>query len=253
MKKSMNTDTTEEISKMKADLDTTMNSVKTLMDDFYYFMNGTKTKSAITPDPKEQETSTWKTQQTVARPLKEIILEAGAEQKKEQDEDLRRKRNIIIYKAPESKATNPKDRYNQDLTIVNQLCGSIDVDCTKVKQCTRLGRKLDDQKESEQQTRPLLVTFDTINDADLMLKNLTKLKFANEDLRQLRVTPDRSLKERENVRFLVQRAKNLTAEEPGDYIHIVRGDRILRVRKRVKTQEPLTDTNATNSASGSGM
>ena len=58
-----------------------------------------------------------------------------------------------------------------------------------------------------------MVTFDTINNADLMLKNLTKLKFANENLRQLRVTPDRSLEERENVRFLVQRAKNLTAEE----------------------------------------
>ena len=156
---------------------------------------------------KDNETSTWKTQPTVARPLKEIILEAGAEQKKEQNEDLRRRKNVVIYRAPESKATNSKDRYDQDLEIVNQLCGSIDIDFTTVKQCTRLGRKPDDQ--SEQQTRPSLVTFDTINNADLMLKNLTKLKFANEkNLRQLRVTPDRSLKERENVRFLVQRAKN---------------------------------------------
>ena len=98
-----------------------------------------------------------------------------------------------------------------------------------------------------------MVTFDTINNADLMLKNLTKLKFANENLRQLRFTPDRSLKLRENVRFLVQRAKNLTAEESGDYIHIVRGDRILRVKKRLKTQEVSTDTNVNNSTSGSGM
>ena len=247
----MNTGTTDEISKMKVDLDTTMNSVKTLMDDFYYFMNGTNVKSGVTSESKDNEPSTWKTQPTVARPLKEIILEAGTEQKKEQDEDLRRRKNVVIYRAPESKATNSKDRYDQDLEIVNQHCGSIDIDCTTAKQCTRLGRKPDDQ--SEQQTRPLLVTFDTINNADLMLKNLTKLKFANENLRQLRVTPDRRPKERENVRFLVQRAKNLTSEESGDYIHIVRGDRILRVKKRLKTQEVLTDTNVNNSTSGSGM
>ena len=145
MKKPVNTGTTDEISKMKVDLDTTMNSVKTLMDDFYYFMNGTKVKSGVTPESKDNETSTWKTQPTVARPLKEIILEAGAEQKKEQDEDLRRRKNVVIYRAPESKATNSKDRYDQDLEIVNQLCGSIDIDCTTVKQCTRLGRKPDDQ------------------------------------------------------------------------------------------------------------
>ena len=96
MKKPVNTGTTDEISKMKVDLDTTMNSVKTLMDDFYYFMNGTKVKSGVTPETKDNETSTWKTQSTVARPLKEIILEAGAEQKKEQDEDLRRRKNGYV-------------------------------------------------------------------------------------------------------------------------------------------------------------
>ena len=230
MKKPVNAGTTDEISKMKVDLDTTMNSVKTLMDDFDYFMNGTKVKSGVTHEPKDNETSTWKTQPTVARPHKEIILETGAEQKKEQDEDLRRRKNVVIFRAPECKATNSKDRYDQDLEIVNQLCGSIDIDSTTVKQRTRLGRKPDDQ--SEQQTRPLFVTFDMINNADLILMNLTKLKFANENLRQLRVTPDRSVKERENVRFIVQRAKNLTSEESGDYIHIVRGDQLLRENPR---------------------
>ena len=115
---------------------------------------------------------------------------------------------MVIYRAPDSKATNSKDRYDQDLEKVNELCGSIDIDCTTVEQCTRLGRKPDDQ--SEQQTLLLLVTFDTINNADLMLKNLTKLKFSNENLRQLRVTPDRSLKERERKRsFLSSTGKKL--------------------------------------------
>ena len=82
LKKPVNNGTTDEISKMKVDLETTMNSVKTLVDDFYYFMNGTNVKNGVTPESKDNETSTWKTQPTVARPLKEISLEAGAEQKK---------------------------------------------------------------------------------------------------------------------------------------------------------------------------
>ena len=65
-----------------------------------------------------------------------------------------------------------------------------------------------------------------------MMKSLTKLKFAEDEIRQLRVTPDRSIKERQNVRFLVQRAKNLTTEEPGNFIHIFRGNKIIKVKKR---------------------
>ena len=37
-----------EITKMRNDLDKTVDSVKSLMEDFYYFMNGTKTKSQPT-------------------------------------------------------------------------------------------------------------------------------------------------------------------------------------------------------------
>ena len=65
-----------------------------------------------------------------------------------------------------------------------------------------------------------------------MMKSLTKLKFAEDEIRQLRVTPDRSMKERESVRFLVQRVKNLITEESGNFIHIVRGNKIIKVKKR---------------------
>ena len=65
-------------------------------------------------------------------------------------------------------------------------------------------------------------------------EKLTKLKFAEVEIRQLRVTPDRSMKERENVRFLVQQAKNLLTEEPGNFKHIVRGNKIIRVKKTEK-------------------
>ena len=87
-----------------------------------------------------------------------------------------------------------------------------------------------------------------------MMKSLTKPKIAQDEIRQLRVTPDRSMKERESVRFLVQRAKHLTTEEPGNFIHIVRGNKIIKVKKREieKLQRTMPETENILS-SGSGM
>ena len=53
----------------------------------------------------------WKVEPQVTKPLKDIILEAGAEQKREEEEDLRRKKNLIIQQAPESQARDSKKGY----------------------------------------------------------------------------------------------------------------------------------------------
>ena len=87
-----------------------------------------------------------------------------------------------------------------------------------------------------------------------MMKKLTKLKFAEDEIRQLRITPDKSLKERENIRFLVQQAKKLTAEEPGNFIHIVRGKKIIRVKKiEIEVLQRTTPETENILSSGSGM
>ena len=69
MKEASAPESTEFVSKMKCDLDKTVNSVKCLMDDFYYFMNG---KKRMKPN--------------VTKSLKDITLEASAEQKREEEE-----------------------------------------------------------------------------------------------------------------------------------------------------------------------
>ena len=62
------------------------------------------------------------------------------------------------------------------------------------------------------------------------------------------------MKEREKIRFLVQRAKNLTAEEPGNFIHIVRGNKIIRVKKReIEVLQKTTPDTENILSSGSGM
>ena len=250
MKNAVTPKTHQDISKVRTDLDKTVDSVKFLMEDFYYFMNGTKNKAQPTMG---SNANPWKIEPNVTKPLKDIILEAGAEQKREAEEDLRRKRNLIIHKAPESKSTEPKLRQNEDMSLIRELCASIEIEPSIVKNCTRLG-KLSEDHENETRPRLLRITLETQDDAEHMMKNLTKLKYAKDELKHLRITPDRSMKERENVRFLVQRAKSLTAEEPGNFIHIVRGNKIIRVKKREITIMQRTTPETENILStGSGM
>ena len=42
------------------------------------------------------------------------------------------------------------------------------------------------------------------------------------------------MKEREEVGNLIQRAKNLTEQETGDFMHIVRGTTIIKIKKRTQ-------------------
>ena len=213
-------------------------------------MNGTKNKAQPTMG---SNANPWEIEPNVTKHLKDIILEAGAEPKREEEEDLRRKRNLIIHKAPKSKSTEPKLRQNEDMSLIRELCASTEIESTIVKNCTTLGI-LSEDHENETSPRPLRITLESQDDAERMMKNLTKLKYAKDELNHLRITPDRRMKERENVSFLVQRAKNLTAEEPSNFIHIVRGNEIFRVKKREITMMQRTTPETENFlSSGSGM
>ena len=144
MKDAVTPKTHQDISKMRTDLDKTVDFVKILMEDFYYFMNGTKNKAQPTVG---SNANPWKTEPNVTKPLKDIILEAGAEQKREEEEGLRRKRNLVIHKAPESKSTEPKLRQNEDMSLIRELCASIEIEPKIVKNCTRLGKLSEGHKK----------------------------------------------------------------------------------------------------------
>ena len=79
----------------------------------------------------------------------------------------------------------------------------------------RLGRKTD-----EDINRPLLISF---NMNKMLLKKkrkLPKLKEATAKIRSLRISPDRSLNEREEVLNLVTKAKNLNDQEKENYVYL---------------------------------
>ena len=69
------------------------------------------------------------------------------------------------------------------MSLIQQLCSTIETEPTKVKNCIRLGKTPD--QENSAGPRPVRITLDSPEDAELMMKNLTKLKFAEDEIRQL--------------------------------------------------------------------
>ena len=184
------------ITKMRNDLDKTVDSVKSLMEDLYYFLNGTTIKPQPTMRSSTVKNNVGKVEPQVTKPQKDKILEAGAEQKREEkEEDLRRKKNLNKHKVPKGQSWDSKERYNEDMSLTQQISSSIEIEPIRVKNCTRLGKTPD--QENRARPRPLRITLDSPEDTELLMKNLTKLNFAEDEIRQLRVTPDRSMKERD--------------------------------------------------------
>ena len=56
-------------------------------------------------------------------------------------ESMARKSNIIIFRAEESKKTEPKERKVEDIAIVNELCKITGTNKQTIKNVTRLGKK----------------------------------------------------------------------------------------------------------------
>ena len=86
-------------------------------------------------------------------------------------------------------------------------------------------------EEDKKSPCPLLVKTNTVEETELVMEFLKNLRDAGPELQNLRISPDRSLKEREEVRVLVMKAKNSNTSETRDYVHIVRDKQILRLRK----------------------
>ena len=135
----------------------------------------------------------------------------------------------MIYKAKESAASDNASRKKEDEKIVEIFLSSIEMEDKQIVKTIRLGRKTD-----EDINRPLLVSFNTEQDVIEINRKLPKLKEATAEIKNLRISPDRSLIEREEVRNLVTKAKNLNDPEEGNYVYLVRGTQILKVKEKAR-------------------
>ena len=133
------------------------------------------------------------------------IMEASEEQKREEEDDKRRKKNLIIYKAPESIHQDGHKRKVEDKQLIETFRASVEMGNKTATSFVRQGQKNDEATTN----RPLLVFFDNKKDVNEIIKNLNKLKDAEYKIKNLRIGPDRSLREREEVRRLKAKAEKL--------------------------------------------
>ena len=210
---------------LRRDLDKTMENLKHMMNDFYKFVAGPRAVNQTEQKPWDVA------QKPKVKPLKEIIMKASEEQKREEKDDKRRKKNLIIYKAPESTHHDGHNRKVEDKQLIETFLASVKMENKTATNIVRLGKKNDEATTN----RPLLVSFDNEKDVNEVMKNLKKLKDAEYKIKNLQIGPDRSLKEREEVRRLIAKAKNLNEKEQGDYVHLVRGLQIMRMKKKPQT------------------
>ena len=68
-------------------------------------------------------------------------------------------------------------------------------------------------EEDNKGPRPLLVKINTVEETELVMKSLKNLNESEPELQNLGISTDRSLKEREEVRVLVMKAKNFNTSE----------------------------------------
>ena len=101
----------------------------------------------------------------------------------------------------------------------------------QIVKSVRLGRTTD-----ETTNRPLLVSFINEQDVVELNQNPPKLKDATTAIRSLRISPDKFHKEREEKRKMANKAKNLNDQETGNFMHLVHGMQIIKVKRKTESQ-----------------
>ena len=145
--------------------------------------------------------------------FKRIIRETENEKLVQDKERESRARNIIIHGIPEQ----PDTEATTDTGSVKELFTAIEVDINP-KTISRVGTK------KAEGSRPLKVILETVNDKNLVMNNLPKLKNAPVKLKSLSITDDYTLEERQEIRAKVAEAKEKTINEgEGKFIFKIRG------------------------------
>ena len=124
---------------LRSDLDKTMANLNHMMNDFYKFVAGPRAVNQAEQKPWDVA------QQPKAKPLKEIIMEASEEQKGKEEDEIRRKKNLIIYKASESTHQDGHHRKVEDKQLIETFLALVEMGNKTATSFFRLGKKNDKQ------------------------------------------------------------------------------------------------------------
>ena len=147
--------------------------------------------------------------------LRKIFNETKSEELVQQKEREARAQNIIIHGLPEEPDTPEGEE--ADIRTIKEILDAIEV-APDFESFIRL------EKRNESKSRPIKLKMSTLNEKKSVMSNLSKLKQAPENFRKISVTDDYTEKEREEIRKMVNEAKNKTESQgDGKYIFKVRG------------------------------
>lgn len=174
-----------------------------------------------------------KTESSVKPPtnFRALLQDEMQKQKQEEIDRDQRTNNIVIYRITESQKSVPEERKNDDLTFFKSLCSAIGVGEKKVKNIIRLG-----PKKNENVPRPVKVMLENIDDKSEIMKNLAKLKNAEERFKKVSVSHDLTDDQMKVLKERIEYAGELTKnDESGEFLFRVRGPpwnlRIVKVKR----------------------
>ena len=140
--------------------------------------------------------------------------------------------SLRVTRLTKSQLNNQKKKKarSHDEEFVNKLFSDVLDIGTDIIDVARLGRKRDTEGP---QKRPLMISLGSNMERPRVMSRLRNLKDAEPCFHRIRVACDLSKEDREQIRKLVQDAKNLTmADEMQKWRYIVRGKEIRKVHKR---------------------
>ena len=143
--------------------------------------------------------------------------------KKEEDEKMKRKCNLILFGLPESKFDSPAKRITEDCAKVKNIYEErLSLSAFDVKNIMRLGYSTENKNEK----RPLLIQCESENKKWEMLRASKNLKYVQEhESFPIFAAPDRTEKEREERKMLVTQLKQ--RRDKGEENLIIRKNRIV--------------------------
>ena len=152
--------------------------------------------------------------------FRQIIRDTKNEELVQIREREARKDNIIIHgflEASEGPVGN-----NEDIQTIKELLNVIEVKAMPVS-TTRIG------EQNDAKPRPIKIKMRNLNEKEMVISNLGKLKHAPEKFRRTSLTDDHTAGQREAIKSKVSEARNKTeAEGEGKYIRKVCGSSQVR-------------------------
>ena len=146
--------------------------------------------------------------------FRQIMRETKNEELVQQRQREARAQNIVIHGFPEENDTQ-EGNIEADTNTIKELLKIIEVEATPVS-IVRLG------KRTESKRRPIKIRMSTLNERELMMSSLGKLKVAPEKFKKISITEDYTIEERQVIKNKVEEARN-KAEGGGNHIWRVRG------------------------------